>query len=158
MAGELSALAAKHVRRDAILGQLPGAVFFFDHPLDRQPVAVPARDIGRILADHLLGPVDDVLQDFVQRMADMQMAIGIRRPIMQDEFLAPGCGLAQPLVKTYSRPTRQNGGLPLWQIATHRELGFRQKDGGSVIGRHRKPSNNLRMSGSVPILTRGPGR
>ena len=61
MGGELAAFAAKLIGRNAVFRHLLRPVFFLDHPLDRQAVAVPARNIGRVLAQHLLRAVDHVL-------------------------------------------------------------------------------------------------
>ena len=65
MGREFAALAAELVDRHAVLGLVFRAVLLLDDPFDRQAVAVPARHIGRVLAEHLLRPVDHVLQDLV---------------------------------------------------------------------------------------------
>jgi len=63
--GKLAAFAAELLDRHAVFRQAAGAVFLLDDPLDRQAVAIPARHVGRVLAEHLLRPVDHVLEDFV---------------------------------------------------------------------------------------------
>ncbi len=156
--GELAAFAAELVGRDAVLRHLPRPVLFLDHPFDRQAVAVPARHIGRVLAQHLLRAVDHVLQDLVQRVADMEMAVGVRRAVMQHEFLASLRGLAQPAVQIHRRPAREDRRLALWQIAAHRKLGLGQKDGRTIIRRHRETLDENRKATAPPILRRGPGR
>ena len=89
MGGEVAAFAGGTASIGTLsFDWLLGAVLLLDDPLDRQAVAVPARHIGRVLAEHLLRAVDDVLQDLVQRVAEMEVAIGVRRPVMQDEFFA----------------------------------------------------------------------
>ncbi len=55
---------------------------------DWKPVTIPARHINGIITRHLFGADDDILQDFIQRGADMNIPVGIRRPIMQNEGLA----------------------------------------------------------------------
>ncbi len=136
MGGELAAFAAELLGRNAVLRQLLRPVPFLDHPLDRQAMAVPARHIGRVLAQHLLRAVDHILQDLVQRVADMEMAVGIRRPVVQHEFLAPRRRLAQPPVKPDRLPALEDRWLALRQVAAHRELGLGQKNGRTIIRRH----------------------
>ena len=139
MGGKVAAFLAELRDRDAVLRLVFGAVFLFDDPLDRQAVAVPARHIGRILAQHLLGPVDDVLQDLVERVAEMQVAIGIGRAVMEHEFLAPLRRGAQLVVKTHLLPALDELWLERWQAAAHREVGFRQEDSRTVIRWHDQP-------------------
>ena len=133
MGGEVAAFLAEFEDRHRILGQFPGAVFLLDHPFDRQAVAVPAGDIDRVLAHHLLRPVDHVLQDLVEGVADMEIAVGVRRAVMEDEFLAPLRGRAQPPPQIHCRPALQQSRLALRQIAAHRKLGLRQEDGRAVV-------------------------
>ena len=58
----------------------------FNLVLNRQPVAVPARHIRRIEAGQGLGASDEILEDFIHRMADMNAAVGIRRAVVQHEL------------------------------------------------------------------------
>jgi hypothetical protein len=88
----------------------------------------------RILAQHLLRAVDDVLEDLVERVADMDVAIGIRRAVMQHEFgLALGTG-AQLAIEVARSPRFQDRRFLLRQIAAHGKVGLRQEDGVLVIG------------------------
>jgi hypothetical protein len=80
------------------------AVGLFDLVLDRQAVAVPARHIGRVETGQGLGTDDDVLEDLVHRMADVDVAIGIGRAVVQHEARPPGgCG-ADPLIELLFLP------------------------------------------------------
>ncbi len=79
-------LAELDHRPDVVLVLALGAVLLLDLPFDRQAVAVPARHIVGIVAEHLLRARDDVLQDLVERVADMDVAVGVGRAVMQDEF------------------------------------------------------------------------
>src|SRR5690606_6550658 len=51
------------------------AVLFLDRDLDRQAVAVPARDVRRIEAGQVARLDDDVLEDLVDRMAKLDCAV-----------------------------------------------------------------------------------
>ena len=53
---------------------------------DGETVAVPAGDVGGLEAAHPLALEDDVLQDLVEGMADMDMAVGIGGAVMEDVF------------------------------------------------------------------------
>ncbi len=85
-----AALIAELIDRHLVLVFALGAIFLLDLPFDRQAVTIPARHVIGILAEHLLGTGDEILQDLVQRMTDMDVAVGVRRPIMQHEAGASG--------------------------------------------------------------------
>ena len=104
------------------------APLLLDRDLDRQTVAVPARDVGRIEARHALGLDDDVLEDLVDRVAEVDRAVRIRRAIVQHELRAPLRMRAQLRVQAFFLPARQHRRLALGQIAAHREIGRRQVD------------------------------
>src|SRR3546814_18760410 len=60
------AFGTKFLDRNLVLVQLFLAILFLDLPLDRQAVAVPAGDVGRVLALQRLGEDDHVFQDRVE--------------------------------------------------------------------------------------------
>ncbi len=132
--GELAAFLAELDDRNGVLVLARLAVLFLDLPLDRQAVAVPARDVVRVLAHHLLGAVDHVLEDLVQRVADMQMAVRIGRAVMQDEFRPSLRIRPQPLPQADLRPPRQQLGLALRQPGFHGKVGAGKLDRILVIG------------------------
>ena len=109
------------------------AVFFFNLPFNRQAVAIPAGDVIRIKPRHLRGAIDHILQNFIERMADMQIAIGIGRAIMEYECLPPFGLRAEPFPQLQALPARQRIGLTLRQIAAHGKAGLRQEDGAAII-------------------------
>ena len=82
---------------------LGAVVLFLDLPFDRQAVAVPARHVVGIEAEHLLALGHHVLEDLVQRMPDMDVAVGVGRAVMQHEFRPAGGGLAQAARRGRSR-------------------------------------------------------
>ena len=59
------------------------AEFFEDLMFNRQAMAIPPWHIGHLVARHRLRFDDDVFENLVQRMTDMNSAIGIGRAIMQ---------------------------------------------------------------------------
>src|SRR6185369_6521334 len=120
--GEFPAFLAEVDDRHFVLVLAGLAILLLDHPFDRQAVAVPARNVEGVLARHLLRAVDHVLQDLVQRVADMDVAVRIRGTVMQDELLAALRGLAQLLPQVHLLPGRNDLLLALRQVAAHREI------------------------------------
>ncbi len=121
--GIFTALAAKLVSLHRHPRLADGALHL---QLDGQPVAVPARDIGRVVTGEGLGLDDNVLQDLVDRMADVDIPVCIGRAVVQDEFLPPGAGLSDLSVEVLALPGRQPVRLALGQIAAHGEIRFRK--------------------------------
>ena len=128
-----SAFGAEIEDRDGVLVLFLRPVLLLDLPFDRQAVAVPAWDIVGVEAAHLTGAVDDVLEDLVQRGADMQMAVRVRRAVMQDEFFAVFRGRAQLAPQVHRLPPGEHGRLLVRQVATHREAGGGQEDGAAIV-------------------------
>ena len=61
------------------------AVQLFDGVFDGQAMAVPAGDVLRVEASQLLALDDHVLEHLVQRVADVQLAVGIGWAVVQHE-------------------------------------------------------------------------
>jgi hypothetical protein len=137
MLGKGAALAAKGDHRRAVgqirLGFALGAVFLLDLPLDGKAVAVPAGHVVCVVAEHLLRTHHHVLEDLVERGADVDVAVGIGRPVMEDEPGPALGGLAQPVIEVEPRPPRQELGLLLRQPGAHGEIGLRQEQGFAVV-------------------------
>jgi len=106
----------------------------FDLVLDGQAVAVPARHIGRIEAGQGARTDDHVLDHLVHRVADVDVAVGVRRAVVQDEFRATFADLPQLPVQVNAVPALQNLRLALWQTGLHRKCRGRQIEGRFVIG------------------------
>src|SRR5690606_22767666 len=99
------------------------AVLLLDRDLDRQAVAVPARAVRRIEAGQVARLDDDVLEDLVDRVAEGDRAVGVRRAVVQHEQRAAlGVG-AQLLVEAFGFPAREDVGLAARQVAAHGEVG-----------------------------------
>jgi hypothetical protein len=80
LGGEGAALGLHLVARQV------AAVLLLDRVLDRQAVAVPARDVLRVEALELALLDDHVLEDLVDRVAHVDLAVGIGRAVVQDEL------------------------------------------------------------------------
>ena len=109
------------------------AAHFFDCVLDRQPVAVPTRHVGRIEAVERARLDDDVLQDLVDGVADVNRAVRVRRTVMQDELRPVLRNGAQLFVRAVLVPPRQHIGLAAGEIGLHRECRLGQVYGVLVV-------------------------
>ncbi len=98
----------------------------FDLVLDRQTMAVPTRYIRGIEARQGLGTQDHVLENLVDRMTDVNIAVGVRRTVVQDELGTILANLAQLLVQANAVPALQSLRLALGQAGLHREGGVRK--------------------------------
>src|SRR5215475_5576415 len=116
-----------------LLLALGAVILLLDLPFDRKTVAVPARYVVRIEAEHLLAPGHEILQDLVQGRADMDIAIGVGWAVMQHEFDAALGNFAQPLIKLDLLPALKDFRLALRQPCAHREIGIREEEGFGIV-------------------------
>ena len=97
-------------------------------------MAIPTGDVLRVKTGKLAAFDDHVFEHFVQCMADMQFAVGVRRAVMQHkQRLAVACH-AQLFVQALLGPALGPSGFALGQIAAHRKRRVGQVQGGAVIG------------------------
>ena len=94
--------------------------------LDRQAVRVPAGNIGRVVTLKRFILDNDVLQNFVERRADMDVAIGVRRSVMQHELGPAGGNRLFLVIDLFLLPVLEHLRLPFRQIRPHWELRLRQ--------------------------------
>ena len=134
--GERAALAAELADRHGVLVLLAGAVLLLDLPFDRQAMAVPARDVVAVLAQHLLGAAHQILEDLVEGVADMEVAVGVGWTVVQDEFRPPLALGAQPVVEAHLGPPLQQLRLLLGQAGAHGKVGLGQENAGFIVGCH----------------------
>src|SRR5713226_8649043 len=101
--------------------------------LDRQPVTVPAGDVDRVEAEHRARLHDEVLEDLVEHGAQVDVAVGVGRAVVEDPERPVGGGLAQALVDPELLPPLEHLRLGLLQVGLHREGRFRQVQRGLVV-------------------------
>ena len=65
------------------------ACFLDNRMFDWQTMSIPAWDVTGIETLHSLVLHDNVLKSFVKGMTHMQVAVCVRRAIMQDKLLTP---------------------------------------------------------------------
>src|SRR5690606_37867661 len=68
----------------------------------------------------------DVLENLVDRVADVNVAVGIGRAVVQDEFAGAFARGADALIDLVLLPLGQPARFALGEIAAHREGGFGQ--------------------------------
>ena len=113
---------------------LPGAELAVDLQLDGQAVAIPARQVRCVVASHVVRLDDQVLQDLVERRADVDLAVGVWRAVVQQEdrgALARGANLP---VQVHLVPAGDGLGLGRLQVGLHREGGPGQVAGLFPVG------------------------
>ena len=109
--------------------QLFAAEGFIHFDFDGQAVAVPAGNVGRIQAAHGAGLDDEVLEALVERMAQMQGAVGVGWAVMQDVGRRAGARFPDLIVDAHGLPALEHFGLVLRQVGLHGEIGCGQIDG-----------------------------
>ena len=131
-----------------------------DLVLDRQAVAVPPRDVRAVEPAHRQRPDDDVLEHLIQEVPHVDLAVRIRRPIMEDLPLPALAGLADLAVEVLLPPARLDLRLARRQVRLHVEPGDGQVQRvfvGLGVGGHRGRNHILGLGGT-PGSFRRPGR
>ena len=72
--------------------------------LNRKTMTIPTRHIRRIKTTKRFGFNNDVFEHFINRVTDVNIAIGIRRPIVQNKLFTTSARLAQFGVKPHFSP------------------------------------------------------
>ena len=136
LALDVDKLARERFRFLAHFERRKAARFLHDFVFDRQSVAIPARHIRRAKAGHRFRFHDEILEDFVERGAHVDVAIGERRPVMQDEELRLGARRLNPLVEPRLLPRLEHLRLARGEVCLHRKIRFRQVERLLVILAH----------------------
>ena len=88
LVGVFAAAGAELGLGDLVLAPALGAQLFLDLPLDRQAVAVPAGHVVDVVAEQEARADDEVLQGLLQRVADVDGAVGVGRAVVQHDRAA----------------------------------------------------------------------
>ena len=98
------------------------AGFFDDFVFDGQSVTIPTRDIWCAFAQHRLRFHDDVFENFVERGAHVDVAVGKGRAVVQNEQLSILARFLDLRVKPRLRPRLQYFRLARGQVCLHRKI------------------------------------
>ena len=107
--------------------------FFFDFPFNWQTVAVPARHVIRVMTQHLVAAVDDILVRLVQRRAHMDVTIGVGRSVVECPLTQRIFRRALFLIQANPLPALQPFRLGFGQACAHRKIGFGQEQRVAII-------------------------
>ena len=104
--------------------------------LDGEPMAVPARDVGGLPARHVARLDDDILEDFVERMPHVQVAVGVGRAVV--EHIAHGvlAGGEHLAVHVVFGPEFEGFRFLFPEVGLHGKGGLGQLQGLLIIGAH----------------------
>ena len=97
-----------------------------DLELDRQSVAVPSGDVGRVEARHGARPDDEVLENLVEGCSEMHLAVRVRWSVVQDELRRTGARATDPPVEVRLLPACDRLRLGRRQARLHPEAGPRE--------------------------------
>jgi len=114
-------------------GVLFRAEVLFHLQFNRQSVAVPPRYIRGMETFHPFALEDQILENLVEGVTDMDMAVGIGRAVVQyiEGFGRPGCFNLS--VKVFFIPADKDFRLTLIQVGLHRKVGKRQIQGIFIV-------------------------
>ena len=101
--------------------------------LNGQAVGIKAGHIGSLKALHVLLADDDVLDDLVQRGAHVDVAVCIRRAVVQDELRLALVVLHELIVQVVVVPILEHDRLLLGQTGTHLKQSLGQIQGTVVL-------------------------
>ena len=96
-------------------------------------MGVPAGNIGGLKAGHVPVLDNDVLQDLVHGRADVDIAVGVGRAVVEDKPGLTGVPADHGVIEVFPVHFPQHVGLPLGQARPHGEVSLGQMDGLVVI-------------------------
>ena len=120
------------------LGQaeLSGLHLFVHLVFDGEAVAIPAGPVRAIAAGHLSALDDDVFEDLVEGVPQMDVAVGVRRAIVEDEPGASSALAAELGVEVGFGPALEHQRLPPGQVGLHGKIALGQVQGLFIIQRN----------------------
>src|SRR5437762_3858096 len=106
-------------------------------------MAVPTRHIRRVVPAE--GPAfdDDVLENVIERIADVDVAVGKGRPVVQDELLRAGARGLDAVIQPDLLPFFESQRFARDQVGPHGEVRPRQVQCIFVIHRHSKGTRTV---------------
>ena len=102
------------------------AQFLVHLVLDGQAVAVPARDVRAVKPFHGFALDHEILEDLVQGRAQVDVAVGVGRAVVQDIGFPTGMVVQDFIINIGRFPFFQGLGLFLAELGFHGKVGARQ--------------------------------
>ena len=100
-----------------------------DIVLDRQSMAIPARDVRRVETAHRLCFNHEVFERLVDRMTQVEFAIGVGRAIMKYKFCLTDILVGDALIDIELLPASEHFWFALRKTRLHGKFGERQVEG-----------------------------
>ena len=100
------------------------AMQFFNGVFNRQTMAIPTGYVGRVQPLQLACFDDHVFENLVGSVANVDLAVGIRRAVVQYKFGCVHAGVTQFFVNAFVLPRFHPERLALGQVTTHGEGGI----------------------------------
>ena len=113
-----------------------GLHLFVHLVFDGEAVAIPAGPVRAIEAGHLPALDDDVFEDLVEGVPQMDVAVGVRRAVVEDEPGASPALAAELGVEAGFGPALQHQRLPPGQVGLHGKIALGQVQGLFIIQRN----------------------
>ena len=131
----LGVLAAGAADGHGVHFELFAAELLVNLDFDGEAVAVPAGDVGGVESGHGLGFDDEVLEGFIEGVAEVDGSVGVGRAVVEDVAGGAGSGTANLAVKVRAGsispgPGGEAQGLVDGQAGLHGEGGLREIQGG----------------------------
>ena len=104
------------------------AEFLIDFEFDGQAVAIPAGDVGGVEAGHGFRFDDEIFEDLIEGGAEVNVAVGVGRAVVQDILLAAGAGFTNGVIELVFFPFGEHFGLGGGKVRLHRKIGFGEVD------------------------------
>ena len=125
--------------------------FLFYIVLERQPVTIPAGHVRHIFAAHGLEFENEILERLVERGADVDVAVGEGRAVVQHKHFARLCvAFADAVVDALGVPLLEALGLALHETGFHRKTRLRQIECVFII-HARQRAGRYQSRGSVSM-------
>ena len=110
-----------------------------DFELDRKAVTVPAGHIRRVEPGHRARLDDEILEDLVERVPDVDVAVGVGGAVVEDEPARASAARANPVIQPVATPARDDLRLGRRQVGPHRKFRAGQVHGVLPLGHMEGP-------------------
>src|SRR3984893_13896541 len=97
-------------------------------------MTIPPRDVGRVEASELPALYHDILEHLVDGVTDVNIAVGVRRSVVQHKTWAAFARRTNRFVDPSLLPILDPAGFAFGQVATHRKGRVREIQSRFVVG------------------------
>ena len=116
---KFSALLPKFYYRNIIFILFIFFILFLNLPFNWKSMTIPARNIYRVFAIHLMKFYNYIFKNFIKCSTHMNISIGIWRAVMQYKLFFTFARFSNCFVKIYFFPIIKHFRLSCWKICLH---------------------------------------